>query len=277
MKTVSYIAICDKEDAPGVYGKITGYLKGFTGNNFVSNLVVIEPSGIGAYKKLIFSLLAASEEIVLTRYLVYLSFVYPFIALIYRFRGQKLVLDVPTPLINLLKENLSVNGFTLKFLLLFIFVMVLSPLSYLFSSLVLEYSYESKFLSMFSRKQRLLVGNCVDISVQVFPEKLHVDKGILRFISVGTIAPWHGWDKMIMALGHYHRSNPDLKIKYDIIGEGPSKQYLSELITHHELDDHVRLLGYVPFEQLSVRYQSYDLGIGSLGWERVGNLFGGAN
>ncbi len=140
MSSFSYISICDRRKSPGIYGKIKGYANAFEKLGFDSDIRIIKPQGITGQIKLATSLFACSANIVITRYSLKLFFIYPILSILYRLKGQNLIIDIPTPLRSLYREVKVTSGFSFKLIVNFLLIYVFSPHSFYFSKLILEYA-----------------------------------------------------------------------------------------------------------------------------------------
>jgi glycosyltransferase involved in cell wall biosynthesis len=80
----------------------------------------------------------------------------------------------------------------------------------------------------------------------------------LIFFTVRNLVPRMGLDNLVRAVAAL-----PTEVRQDLMvligGEGPLRPYLEGLIREHRLFPHVRLLGFVPEEQLTSYYQAADL------------------
>lgn len=269
MSSFSYISICDRRKSPGIYGKIKGYANAFEKLGFDSDIRIIKPQGITGQIKLATSLFACSANIVITRYSLKLFFIYPILSILYRLKGQNLIIDIPTPLRSLYREVKVTSGFSFKLIVNFLLIYVFSPHSFYFSKLILEYAYEGNYISYFSKKKRILIGNCVEFNDQKkSTNDISSPNDTLQLISVGTVAPWHGWDRVLKAIKILIQQH-NLKLHYTIVGEGPSLEDLKNYVRENNLQNHVTFKGLIPFDEIHKHYEGMQYGIGSFGWDRV--------
>ena len=91
-----------------------------------------------------------------------------------------------------------------------------------------------------------------------------------HLVSVGTLAKWHGWDKVVNAMRLISQdTKKPFNVFYHIIGDGPSFVELENLINKFNLKTSIKLYGFLPPPKVEKLYEMH-LGIGSLGWSRVG-------
>lgn len=81
------------------------------------------------------------------------------------------------------------------------------------------------------------------------------DRRIL--LSVRRLAPRMGLDNLIQAMPAIVAHHPDTLLL--IGGKGPERERLQQMIAELKLDEHVRLVGFIPDNQLASFYQAADL------------------
>ncbi len=92
----------------------------------------------------------------------------------------------------------------------------------------------------------------------------------IKFVSVANVAFWHGYDRIILGMKDYYKSNPKIKVFLDIIGDG-DKEYmrqLNDLVSCNSLEQYVRFPGPKSGEALDDAFVDADLAIGCLGCHR---------
>ena len=94
----------------------------------------------------------SKSHITITRFNSKIMFFYPLISLIHRLSNRHFVVDLPTPIKNLLLE-IRVHSEKFNFLrtLNTLYIIVLAPFVFIGVSLVLEYSDESNIFKIFSK------------------------------------------------------------------------------------------------------------------------------
>ena len=87
---------------------------------------------------------------------------------------------------------------------------------------------------------------------------LPMDKKII--LSVGGLVPRKGFDVLIKALSYLMKETCERELYYlAIIGEGPSRSALEQLIVKLGLGENVRLVGSIPHEELYSWYSAADV------------------
>jgi len=84
---------------------------------------------------------------------------------------------------------------------------------------------------------------------------LPADRRIL--LTIRRLAPRMGLDNLVTAMQHVANVHPDMLLL--IGGAGPLRSQIEQRIIELKLQDHVRLVGFIPDEQLASYYQSADL------------------
>lgn len=100
--------------------------------------------------------------------------------------------------------------------------------------------------------------------------------GTLRLIAVSTMAPWHGYDRLIRGMAAYQTTAAaPRRITLCLVGEGPQKGHWQQLAAELGLADSVRFPGTVTGQALDFLFNQNDLAIASLANFRKG-LYAGA-
>lgn len=109
------------------------------------------------------------------------------------------------------------------------------------------------------------------IDVRKFPPtaKALSSDGVLRIAFVGRLVPLKGVDMLIEAAAPLAREG---RVQVDIIGDGPERARLAEMIKAESLGNHVKLEGWVPHAELAQRLQQSDV----FGFPSVREFGGGA-
>lgn len=82
-----------------------------------------------------------------------------------------------------------------------------------------------------------------------------------RFIGVGTLYSYHGYDRLIKSIALY---NGDKRIEFNIIGDGPAITELKNLVRNLNLENSVYFLGRIEGPELDNLLMKSNIGVGSL-------------
>ena len=271
-KSLLYLAICSKKNAPGVYKKIVGFVKGAEENGFICQHIILEPNSITIYFEFIRYLLTSKQEYIIIRYLSKIGIIIFLLGLILKFKNQKLLIDVPTPMKNHVRELLNSKENVFSNLLNMILIYLQGPIPFLSAKGIIQYANESKWFSIGNLRKQIIVGNGISVksitmreSIPEWPSKQ------LNLIAVGTVAFWHGWDRIIKAIKIIEsENNREFTVNFTIVGEGPEIKNLKSIVNLLGLDQRVKFTGMLQGYNLDREYEQAHLGIGSLGWYRIG-------
>lgn len=271
-KSLDYIAICSKHTSPGIYKKVQGFVFGAKKNKLNANAKIIEPSGLNGYVQYINAILFSKSDYIVIRYLPKLGFSIFLMGIILKIKKQSLIIDVPTPMINHIQEIKNHNHEMISKLINIALIYIQGSLPFLSATKIVQYAEESTFFSFGVKKKTLLMGNGVDVDsiqlkkfIQKWPDKT------LSMIAVGTVAIWHGWDKVIYTIKDLKEEGfDDFEIQFTIVGEGPELETLKKLVEKYKLENNVIFKGFLTGQDLYNEYEKAHIGIGSFGWDRIG-------
>ncbi len=191
-----------------------------------------------------------------------------------RLKGVVVLVDIPTPMVTVLKEFFVSPGarffcYLKSFLLLIQHPWVLWP-----ASCVIQYSDESPWFLFGVRKKTRLESNGI-----MFPDrppafKVGSDKTTYRFIGVGLVADWHAYDRLIFGLVNYYKNDNYIfhkknKVVFEIVGDGPAICSLESLVSKEGLNEFVKFRGVVVGADLDNLLLDSDLAVGTLGLHRI--------
>lgn len=117
------------------------------------------------------------------------------------------------------------------------------------------------------------ISNGIDF--EAIPLKQHKNdiSKELHLLGVAEIHYWHGFDRLLLGLAEYYRTNAEYKVYFHIVGL-PSgereRQELYPLIKQHGLEPYVILHGARHGKELDALFEQADFAIGSLGRHRSG-------
>jgi glycosyltransferase involved in cell wall biosynthesis len=93
---------------------------------------------------------------------------------------------------------------------------------------------------------------CTDVAVERLDVTQHAQKGLgdsrkVRYLAVGRLDAWRGFDLLIEALAKALKHQPDLQV--DLLGKGPDQARLERLIAEHGLQEKFFLRGQVSMQE----------------------------
>ncbi len=267
-----YLAICSRSQSPGVIKKIKGVVSGAKACGYDSRSVIIEPGKLISYVLFIYNIAFAKEKYVFIRYINVIGIWILFSGFILKIRGRDLFIDVPTPIKNHLREICGSPQTGLVEFVNVLLIFLQGSLPFLSAKKVVQYAEEGKFFSLGVERKTIKIGNGVD--VESIPCRSSAPKWpslTLNLVAVGTIAFWHGWDKLIEAI-RIVGNDPevDFNINLSIIGDGPDRIKLEQLVSSYNLSNNIKFTGLLYGKELYEEYNKAHFGVSSLGWSRVG-------
>jgi glycosyltransferase involved in cell wall biosynthesis len=272
MPSLLYIALYDQETAPGVHRKVQGFVEGAIEIGYSSESFIISPDGVKSYLAYLYKLLFAQQSIVVVRYLNRLGIFYLIAGLVLKYRGKKLYIDVPTPIVNLFHEIRLREQKRLVDWLDLVLICLQASLPFLSATKIIQYASEGRYFYFGARSRIIKIGNGINVnSIPARKKSPLWPANELNLIAVGTIAYWHGLDRLIKAINiiqDHHNTGYSINLK--IVGDGPGRDKLEDLSAELGLTDNIRFLGMLHGDELFREYENIHLGVGSLGWFRSG-------
>ena len=266
---VVYWGIADQRSSPGICNKITDFATAANAIGYKTGAKICPPSNYFNYLISLIEVVRERKYVSIFRYNNTTGLPLFFVAIILRMSGRRVVFDVPTPISSHLRSIKVKDNKTLKDYIELILGWVLTPIIFLAPNLILHYSLESKYFSVFSRNKSIIIGNGIDVNA--WPEVSAKSKTeCLSIIAVGAIAKWHSWDKVIEAIDVCFKLNPQFKIKFTVVGDGPELVNLRNLTSKLALSDVVKFTGMLAKPDLVKLYREADLGVGTFGWDTIG-------
>lgn len=216
----------------------------------------------------------SDAKVIVLRHDFLLPISYLTIILWKRLRGVVVLVDIPTPMVTALKEFFVAPGprffcYLKSFLLLIQHPWVLWP-----ASCVIQYSDESPWFLFGLRRKTRLESNGIMFPDQTPAFKVRTDKTTYRFIGVGLVADWHGYDRLISGLASYYKNLDSIlsekkKVVFEIIGDGPAIRSLENIVAKEGLNEFVKFRGVVVGADLDNLLSESDLAVGTLGLHRI--------
>lgn len=93
---------------------------------------------------------------------------------------------------------------------------------------------------------------------------------VINIVSVATMQRQHGYERLIYGMRDYYHSNPNRKVVYHVVGNGPDKEKYQELVKKFNLNEYIKFYGMLSGEKLDHIYNKADIGVEVLGLHRNG-------
>ena len=271
-QTAIYFAILDPEKSPGVANKIEHTLLALETHEYKTSQVLVSPATRGRHLAFIRSVAAARSDLCIIRNSLFSMVLLAPILFMKRLSGARVVIDVPTPCITATEEmampSLSFLGRLARTLGVYLnFPWGLWP-----AHRVLQYSEESKWFSLGNRRRTKLVAN--GIAVAQIAQRSGVPSwpsGTFVLIGVASLAPWHGFDRVIRAIALHRRENPmenRPKVRFLVVGHGRVRGELEQLAHELKVDDAIDFMGLLTGKDLDDVFERGHVAVSSLGMFR---------
>ena len=268
---ILFLASCD---GPGVEKKMEGLCGAAVKAGYGTEVVFQKDKGFRLMQKQQVAMLKTDAKYIIMRSPSRNSIYYVCTFLILRFQGKVLIVDQPSPAATYITEvNFQARSFlnkAAKKLLTYIGC----PFTFMFANRIVQYGEESSFFRFFSKNNTLLTGNGIDTKRLPLRQKLYPDgKEHLSLIGVaGNISEWHGFDRIVKAMGEWKKLDRKLHITFNIVGgyDTLHAKKIRELIKHYDIEDDVTFLGYQSSDVLNSLYNKASLAVASLGLHRNG-------
>jgi len=136
----------------------------------------------------------------------------------------------------------------------------------------------SKYIGMsttYSKREEILGIPCISLQNGVGGESFVLRKrenktDEIILIAVASMAPWHGYERVIEGLRQYYIKGGKEKIHFLLVGNGTEISYYKRLVSEYQLENFVIFLGTLFGEDLEDIYSKADVAIGSLGIYKSG-------
>lgn len=140
------------------------------------------------------------------------------------------------------------------------------------------YKYVDKVVT-YSNDKEIWSIPCINISngIDLDEIKLRNKKEIknkIVFTSVSNCSIWHGIDRFVYSILEYIKNNGKEKIIFNIVGDGNETSKLKQIVKENKLENYVIFHGKRIEKELDEIYNESDIGIGSLGFFRTGDIMG---
>lgn len=266
-----YYTIAQSSIASGVTKKIYNTVEAIKLKKISTELKVFN-SGISGLLSLAKNLILSKSKLVIIRFpgVNRTIFLMPIIFLM-RFKGQKVVLDLPTPLIvamQEIKQTEKLVGVIYRWIpILLFYPWVLIPYSRIIQS-----GYEHPYFLIFLRSKTRLIGNGINVKSITQTDLSGVDKNKkIIILCVAQLEIWHGYDRLLKSVKNYLEKDVNSFNNFEliIVGDGNEKVNLQDLSSSLELGKYVKFTGNLTGQDLDNVFMGANLAIASLGSFRV--------
>lgn len=273
-KKIHYIAAIHKKNDAGIVKKIESTIGALADKGYAVEAYFAHQDGYRGVLQLRHKIRKIKTDMIILRSCRYYSLLLFMTLWAKRRTGTRIVIDIPTPIVNLLFEiwgqRKNVRGALLR-----ISLIVLSlPWSHWVAHRVIQYGIEHPWFLLGLRRKTILVGNGVrlaDIPKPITPPSHNGE--LLVLIGVAKLFFWHGFDRVIRGIAEYESSRKSHvgtqpAVIFVIVGDGPERAALELLVDRMSIEHRVRFEGYQGGDRLMDFYHAAHIAISSLGLHR---------
>lgn len=120
-------------------------------------------------------------------------------------------------------------------------------------------------IHMYKKMIEITNGADVDSVVEKKYAPMVPDK--VSMVTVGTLYPYHGYDRVMKGLFEYNRKKNVIPVEFHIVGESPTIEIMKNQVQELGLKN-VFFHGIKTTQELNVMYDEYDIGLGSVSLHR---------
>ncbi len=113
------------------------------------------------------------------------------------------------------------------------------------------------------------IQNGID-TTQISPRKTVHGFDCLNLMAVANVGPWHGYDRLLEAMGRYYENGGSAPVCFHLVGEGAELDNYRKIVEQHHLQERVVFHGPLFGEALATLYEEMDLAVETLGMHRKG-------
>ncbi len=114
------------------------------------------------------------------------------------------------------------------------------------------------------------ISNGIDFKNIKLKKQLNDTSKTINLIGVAEIHPWHGFDRVINGLAEYYKTNKEIKVIFNIVGEGDPIEIakLKTITKQEKMEKYVIFHGTKFGKELDNLFEQSDMGIASLARHR---------
>ena len=130
-------------------------------------------------------------------------------------------------------------------------------------------------IATYSNDSEIWGVSCINLKNGINIENIPVSKrkrelNTISFIAVSTMAPWHGYERLLEGMHQYYQENGTYKFFLRFIGEGKEEKYYKSLTEKYNLRPYVMFCGKMLGKELDKEFELSDIAVGSLGMYKTG-------
>lgn len=114
------------------------------------------------------------------------------------------------------------------------------------------------------------ISNGIDLNKTPLAALPDDNQDSFNMISVSTMFPWHGYDRLIEGIHYYYKNGGHKKVVLHMIGEGKELDNYKKIVKLHKLEEHVIFYGRITdYTKLNQLFDHMNIAVGSVGMHRL--------
>ena len=273
MKLTFYASI-EKKFFNNFKKKINAQLVFFNDNGFDTKFEITHDLTFRGYLLFLKNILFCQTKYIFIRAVGLRSILLMPVILYLRLKKKYIVLEIPTPFSSVLYEykinKLKRNSDTIYYILFILF----GPIFLNFFNKIVGYGKEKFPYNFFIDNKFILESNSYDVESISYIAKKKLLKTELNIGMVGSIAPWHGVDRILESIKIFEKNQNIYKINFYITGyiDSKYKDDILKFIKINNLRLNIEFNESLYNEDLFNFYDKIHIGLGSLGLIKVNNI-----
>ena len=197
------------------------------------------------------------------------------IILFLRLNKKYIVLEIPTPFSSVLYEYKINKLKRISDTVYYILLIFLGPFFLFFFNKIIGYGREKFPFNLFIKKKFILENNSYDVESIDYITKKKFLNNELNIAMVGSIAPWHGVDRILKSIKNFEKKQNFYKINFYITGfiDDNYKDEILEFIKKNNLRLNIKFSDSLYGKDLFNFYNKIHIGLGSLGLKKINNQY----
>lgn len=263
-----YFSLVNSKKSPGVGKKINSTVCAAQSAGLVAKSIQHDNT-LGGVKAFLKDLWQVKSGVVFIRYS---DLVAPLLFVVFswlRFKGVKVVVDIPTPRVTLSTEIDQMGTTWLQKTIRKILNYTCGGWVLLPAHLVIQYAEEGWWFCIGVRGKSIKIGNGVNVDENIPLTKANWPAKTLKLVAVAQLADWHGYDRVLKALDKVRSMDLGYDIEFTLIGDGHALKRLENLKLELKLNN-VKFTGMLDGIALDKEMEDKHIGVSSLGLYRKG-------
>ncbi len=178
--------------------------------------------------------------------------------LLHKFKGSLIIMEVPT-----YPYSFEYKQFKNK--IKFWIDQICSWFFRFFISKIVTFSFDKKIFGI----STINTDNGVEVKNIPFQLAKPPFTKVLHLLGLGNPRTWHAYERIIEGMASHYRTNPEVKVVFDMVGQGGEITKYQNLVQKHNLAQFVNFHGFKTGAELDKICNSCHIAVASLGMHRI--------